>query len=313
MLPIIDLEAFSSGDSKRRRAVAERIGTACESIGFMYVTNHGVAETTIDTAMDAAREFFARPLEQKNLLRRRPGTYRGYIPTIPFSEDLVSGRSFLYEAFIVGEELDAQASNDATGETMRWPNVWPSGDREFRAAITAYYSALTALSEELLRAFALTLGHKENALLACFRRPMTNISLLHYPARQQSAAGSPDNARPHHDTNALTILLPGAAGGLEVEHRELGWTEVPPRPGCFVVNIGNMMETWSGGRFRSTMHRVHPPLGRDRYSIAYFASPDYETLVKPLSPVLRADDMAGCPELHAGREFAAFVAQFDAS
>lgn len=313
MLPVIDLEAFSSGNSAGRCAVAERIGVACEAIGFMYVSSHGVAETTINEAMDAAHEFFAQPLYTKNLLRRLPGTYRGYIPTIPFSEDLDSGQSFLYEAFIVGAELEAQTSHDVAGENMRWPNLWPSGDQKFRSAITAYYSALTLLSEELLRAFALALGQSEEALLAHFRRPMTNISLLHYPARHDSGADTPDNARPHHDTNALTILLPGETGGLQVEHRELGWVDVPPRPGCFVVNIGNMMESWSGGRFRSTMHRVHPPLGRERYSIAYFASPDYETLVKPLARVALTDDMASRAELHAGREFAAFVAQFDAS
>jgi isopenicillin N synthase-like dioxygenase len=49
------------------------------------------------------------------------------------------------------------------------------------------------------------------------------------------------------------------------------------------IDLGNMMECWSGGRHRSTLHRVHPPLGRERYSIAHFATPDYETLVAPLA------------------------------
>ena len=40
-----------------------------------------------------------------------------------------------------------------------------------------------------------------------------------------------------------------------------------------VINIGNMLEVWSGGRLRSTLHRVHPPPGEDRYSLAYFVHP----------------------------------------
>jgi isopenicillin N synthase-like dioxygenase len=78
-----------------------------------------------------------------------------------------------------------------------------------------------------------------------------------------------------------------------------------------VVNIGNMMECWSGGRFRSTMHRVHPPIGRERFSIAYFAAPDYDTVIVPLAGLPAADGNANLSRLHAGRAFASFVAGFD--
>ena len=34
------------------------------------------------------------------------------------------------------------------------------------------------------------------------------------------------------------------------------WLEVPVRPDCFVVNLGDMFQLWSNGKFRSTLHRV---------------------------------------------------------
>ena len=39
------------------------------------------------------------------------------------------------------------------------------------------------------------------------------------------------------------------------------WLEVPIRRDCFVVNLGDMFQLWSNGKFRSTLHRVvssHP-------------------------------------------------------
>ena len=306
-LPVIDLAPFIGGDRASRHTVANAIGRACEDIGFMYVAGHGVSPRIVDEALAATRRFFTAPRAHKLAVARRPGTYRGYVPVMPFSEDRASGKPYLYEAFLTGPEL---APDHPPGEGLRWPNRWPDDGGALRAAATTYYGAMDGLAAHLLEAFAMALGQPEGALRACFRRPMTNLSLLHYPARSRGADADAANARPHCDTNALTILLPGAAGGLEVMHRRRGWVAVPPRPGCFVVNIGNMMEAWSGGRFRSTLHRVHPPSGRERFSIAYFASPDYETLVRPLPGA-----GAGGPEprepLHAGRAFAAFVAGFD--
>ena len=137
---------------------------------------------------------------------------------------------------------------------------------------------------------------------------MTNVSVLHYlPRRREPDGGSEAGA--HHDTNALTILLPGEVGGLQVLRRDGRWIEAPPVEGAFVVNLGNMMETWSGGRFVSTKHRVHPPGGVHRYSSAYFASPNFDTLVEPVTGAQATGDY---PALHAGEDFGRFVAQFDA-
>jgi isopenicillin N synthase-like dioxygenase len=312
MLPIIDLEPFISGDAGSRSGVAQAIGNACETTGFFYVRNHGVPKTTIDAALDASRRFFALSEQTKRASSRQPGHYRGYISTMPFSEDQASGQVFLYEAFIVGEEVAPDDPECIASGGLYWPNIWPAEPASFKAAVSDYWHAVTGLSRHLLRAFSLALGQSEEVLTANFGKPLTNISLLHYPARSANTGNAEENARAHFDTDVVTILLPGEVGGLQVMHRDGEWMEVDPLPECFVVNIGNMLEVWSGGRFRSTMHRVHPPVGLERYSIAYFAHPGYDTLVKPL-PGMSAMRVDGKPtEIHAGNDLATFVAQFDA-
>jgi isopenicillin N synthase-like dioxygenase len=107
------------------------------------------------------------------------------------------------------------------------------------------------------------------------------------------------------------VLLPSPVSGLQVQGLDGVYREVTPEPGCFVINIGNMMECWSGGRFRSTMHRVHPPRHLERYSIGFFAVPNYDTVVEPLPglPVTgKPEDMA---PRHAGEDLKGFIDHFD--
>lgn len=59
----------------------------------------------------------------------------------------------------------------------------------------------------------------------------------------------------HSDFECFTILLQGGPG-LQVMNAEDDWIEAPPIPGCFIVNVGDIFETWSGGQFKSTQHRV---------------------------------------------------------
>lgn len=114
------------------------------------------------------------------------------------------------------------------------------------------------------------------------REPACNLKLLHYPPHlskdvRQAGAGA------HNDFGTLTILLqqPGKHG-LQVYHGE-EWLNVPAVEDVFVINVGDLLSKWSGGVYRSTLHRVINASGSDRYSVPCFYEGDYSA-TNPFDP-----------------------------
>ena len=67
----------------------------------------------------------------------------------------------------------------------------------------------------------------------------------------------------HTDYGVLTILKQDDVGGLEVAARLR--VAAPPIEGA-VVNIGDMLETWTCGLYQATPHRVRSSAEHNRIS-----------------------------------------------
>ena len=140
------------------------------------------------------------------------------------------------------------------------------------------------------------LGVERDSFLALFDRPLTNMTLLHYPPQSPDANGF--GIHPHKDTDALTILAPDPVGGLFVRRRDAaGWIEAAAPDDALIVNIGDMLELWSGGYLVSTPHKVVNSSGAERYSFPYFVVPRFDTVIQPLRTP-QADFHRG--SVHAG-------------
>ena len=301
-LPIIELAHGSD------RSTAAEIRRACETIGFFYVRGHGVPAQAIEDTLTASQAFFALPTAEKEAIAVTRRNYRGYIPMAAFSANSGDRPPDLYEGYKINLDVASDDPEVMAGNWLYGPNVWPANPPQFAAALSAYWDAVTALAERLLVAFARSLDLPQETFLGHFEKPLSNISLLHYPPWPASDADRRQGIHPHRDTCAFTILLPGAVGGLEVKRRDGTWIDAPPLPDCFIVNIGNMLECWTAGRFKSTPHRVMNLSGKDRYSIAYFALPRYDTIVAPLAQLAPAEGATGFTLIHAGDDLARIIA-----
>ncbi len=278
MIPLVDISGFRSGSEAEKAHVAGTVRDACETVGFFYLAGHGIGGEIIRAMRDILVEFFARPECEKLCVAITPDLYRGYIPIAAFSaNDGTVKQPDLYE----GYKLHAERSG-GTGDGGVVPaNVCPEKPADFRDTVLTYWREMDRVSDQLLRIFALTLGQCECSLVDCFKSPMTNMTLLHYPSMKRGLDGF--GIHPHKDSDAFTILYPDPVGGLEVRPvcgRD--WIRADCPPGAFVVNIGDMMELWSGGRFRSTPHKVVNCTGAERYSFPYFAIPNENTEIEPM-------------------------------
>jgi len=80
-IPVIDIGAMSGTDAAAKLAVARAIRGASETVGFVYIRNHGVADADLARIFELGRRFFALPLEDKVSLHQRNSPHHaGYTP-----------------------------------------------------------------------------------------------------------------------------------------------------------------------------------------------------------------------------------------
>lgn len=282
-IPVLDL-ARRQGD---RAGLARDFHNAYRDMGFAYVINHGVPEAQIDAVFDASRRFHALPLAAKMQLRLNPA-HRGYIP-INSSTDVNSQLAEVTKpnqsaSFMMMRE-DAEADPDIY---LSGPNQWPDLPG-FRPALEAYASAMSRLGRDLMALVLEGLGQAEHPILAAFECPTIWLRLLHYPPVPPASPDDLYGAAPHTDFGCLTLLAQDDVGGLQVMDPDGNWRDAPRLPGAFVVNVGDMLHRISGGRLRSTPHRVINRSGRERFSCPFFFDPHVSTLVEPLEGQKSAD------------------------
>lgn len=287
-IPVIDLAPFREGGAISRQRTADALAGACESLGFLVVSGHGIPAEDGDALHRAGLEFFDLPLDEKLAVRRpKNDQNRGYIPYGEETLAKMHGRvtpADYKEVFAIGPD-EVPDTPYYTGELAYpdfAPNLWPARPAALRAAMLRYYAGMLRLANLLGEAYAVALDMPEGFFTERLSRHSCQLRLLHYPAPVQEFL--PDQLRcgAHSDLGLTTILRNEAApGGLEVQTRAGDWIAAPAIPDTFVVNIGDLMMRWTNDRWRSTPHRVAIPprearARSRRLSVGFFVVPNYD-------------------------------------
>jgi isopenicillin N synthase-like dioxygenase len=302
-LPVIDISALYGKDSAGRLHATEALAHAAREAGFCYIRGHHVPPELIGGLVQQAHRFFALPIERKmQWYIGRSRNHRGYVPE--GEEVFAGGTRDRKEAFDVGLDLAADPAEVQGGNPMLGPNVWPDLNG-FRETVNAYYESIFELGRILFRGFALALGLEEDRFVCFVNRPPSQLRLIHYPYNPEAEDSIGIGA--HTGYECFTILLP-TAPGLEVMNGAGEWVDAPPVPGCFVVNVGDMLEAWTNGEFVATSHRVRR-VREERYSFPFFCVCDSDTLVEPLAQFVGPGRPAKYRPLMAGAHLFAQTAQ----
>jgi isopenicillin N synthase-like dioxygenase len=298
-VPVIDFSPFRDGTPQGKAKVAAAIREACEGTGFFYLAAHGVPQSQIDDVFAASRRFFGLPLEKRMEVKLTPKQNRGYQPLGSRMYADQADAPDLNESYKYQHEYPDDDPDILAGNRVHARNQWPTDLPGWRETLTAYYDRMERLTDELLQAFGLALGLSDGYFLEFYRKPLTQINLLHYPPHPVPRGLRQFGLRPHSDTTAFTILAQDDNGGLQVAWSD-DWIEVPPIAGTYVINIGDMMTRWTNDRFASTPHRVINRSGRERFSVPYFAIPDFDAVVSCLPGCFGPERPAKYPPLHVG-------------
>jgi isopenicillin N synthase-like dioxygenase len=302
-LPVVDVGGLYSDDPLLRLATARELDRAARDAGFFYVTGHRVARELRAALVEHAQRFFAAPHDWK--MRYYIGqsvAHRGYVPE--GEEVFAAGKRDRKEAFDTGRDLPLDDPDVAAGTPMLGPNQWPD-QAGFREAVSGYYDAAFALGQVLFRGLSLALGLPDTHFDAYLHKPPSQLRLVHYPF--DGTAEDATGIGAHTDYECFTILLP-TAPGLEVMNGAGEWIDAPPLDDAFIVNIGDMLEVWTGGTYVATSHRVRK-VAEERYSFPLFFACDYHTVVAPLPQFATPEALEKYPALAAGDHLFAQTAQ----
>jgi isopenicillin N synthase-like dioxygenase len=297
-IPVIDVAEAFAGRPGALDAVARDLGRACERVGFFYLAGHGVPQPVIDAAFQASREFHALPLEEKLALKLNENNI-GYLPVNQsmqrHSTVHRATRPNYNESFFISHDRGPEHPGVIAGTPLRGRNQWPEGHAWMRATMVRYFKTLESVGQKMLPLLARALDMPGDAFAPSFAgESHINLRFLHYPP-QETDDDEQFGQGPHTDNSFVTMLAREDVPGLAVRLPSGEWLAPPVIPGTFLVNLGNVMKRWSNDRFLSTPHGVLNDSGTDRYSIAFFYSPNPDAVIECLPSCVSAENPARYP------------------
>lgn len=272
-LPFIDLSA-------ERSQVRNLIVKACEDYGFFKVINHGVPQDIVAKLEEQSLSFFAKTMAEKQ--RAGPAIPLGYgCKTIGFNGDMGEVEYLLFNTNPISV---AQRSKTISNEPTK-----------FSSAVSGYIEAMKDLACEILDLIGEGLWVPDTSVFSRLIRDVENDSffrLNHYPhhlnkdctSNINSSCSSKVGFGAHNDPQILTLLRSNDVGGLQISPQDGLWVPAPSDPTAFWVNVGDLLQAMTNGRFVSVRHRAlnNSSNSKSRMSMAYFATPPLNACINAL-------------------------------
>nr|XP_010935462.2 gibberellin 2-beta-dioxygenase 8-like [Elaeis guineensis] len=258
-LPVIDLSGLRSSDEEKRHACVAAIAKASSEWGFFQVLSHGISTELLGEMRREQTKLFEMPFEKKVTSGLLNNSYRWGTPTAASLDQFSWSEAFHVPLEKILEE--------------------DGGNGEFnshRVVMRKLAGAMSELARMLAGVLAENLGYPGDFFTENCSKRTCFLRLNRYPP----CPFSPETygLMPHTDSDFLTILHQDEVGGLQLR-KDFKWVAVWPNPDALIVNIGDLFQAWSNDIYKSAEHKVMANGRVERYSIAYFLCPSYESTI----------------------------------
>jgi isopenicillin N synthase-like dioxygenase len=232
-----------------------------------------------------------RALWRQKFAPENPNVYRGWFPVQP-------GNLTAKEGIDLGGDIAHGSEVLTAGDPLReaTPLPDPTYLPGWSDSCAAYYLAMEGVCGMLMHSLARSLHLAQDYFDLSFRHGLSTLRLLRYPVRATDELETCGDAgvwvchhgrrrhvtgAPHTDSGFITVLAQDGIEGLQARLHDGAWIDVPPEDDMLVVNFGQILEQWCGGRIKATEHRV---LGadRERRSVPFFYEARADALISPL-------------------------------
>jgi len=167
------------------------------------------------------------------------------------------------------------------------------GTSKAKQALLEYWLSLQQVKAKVLRQLAEGLYLPADFFVERHATENDSLRLLHYPP----APSSGNRCKEHSDYGSITLLTADDVVGLEFwSNEDEAWLPMPSavadpgqQRGVLVLNAGSLLNGWTQGAIKATLHRVAGPASlhsrtpkklledaslRDRHSLAFFVDLD---------------------------------------
>lgn len=192
------------------------------------------------------------------------------------------------QAFVVSEDQKLDWADLFFMMTLpthiRMPHLFPQLPLPFRDTLELYSEEMKNLAMVIIAQMGKALKMEELEMKELFEDGIQSMRMNYYPPCPQ-----PEKViglSPHSDSVGLTFLLQAnEVEGLQIRKDGM-WVPVIPLPNAFIVNIGDMMEIITNGKYRSIEHRAIVNSEKERLSIATFYGPRQDCELGPASSLI---------------------------
>ncbi|KAJ7570563.1 hypothetical protein O6H91_01G125900 [Diphasiastrum complanatum] len=279
-VPIIDMAPFLETNcneviSAKRKVVLQELRNACEEWGFFTVINHGLNLQFLEKALKVSEDFFGLPVEEKLKVKPAPGStpYPAGFNNENRTQGIHDRKELLY--FFLDD-----SSTDVSQQRYSMYNVWPENPPHFRSVINEFTRHAEGTSKMLLRALSESLGLPSNLIYDLSQENINMFLMNYYPP--SGLEGHTQGLGHHKDGGILTMVAQNNVAGYQLLKGDK-WITIEPLEGALVCNIGDTLQVWTNGRYKSVMHRVCNHKDHKRFSLAFMPTPSASAQIAPLS------------------------------